>query len=151
MSQVTVSVLHNLRIVPRAVTIILIVRERNHCPRIKSRLKMSNQIIKPHLMMSNVMLCPAVDLNTSGLRHSKRIREQNNSQSPEPASRMAYVTKLKEKSKLRLALFSMFCTIAVHTSSALSTTVQAPMKSTRDATSSILSKTVESFHKVNTL
>ena len=93
----------------------------------------------------------AVDLNTSGLRRSRRIQELNKQQSPEPASRMAHATELKEKSKLGLALFSMFCTIAVHTSSALSTTVQAPMKSTRDATSSILSKTVESFHKVNTL
>ena len=94
---------------------------------------------------------PAVDLNTSGLRRSRRIQELNKSQSPEPASRMAYVTKLKEKSKLGLALFGMFCTIAVHTSSTLSTTMRAPMKSTRDATSSMLSKTVESFHKVNTL
>ena len=38
---------------------------------------------------------PAVDLNTSGLRRSRRIQELNKSQSSEPASRMAYVTKLK--------------------------------------------------------
>ena len=93
----------------------------------------------------------AVERNTSGLRRLRRIQEQNKNQSLEPASRMAYATKLKEKSKLGLALFSLFCTITVYTSSALSTTVQAPMKSTRDAPSSMSSKTVESFHKVNTL
>ena len=94
---------------------------------------------------------PAVDLNTSGLRRSKRIQEQNKSQSPVPASRTAYATKLREKSKLGLALFRLFCTLAVHASLALPTTIQAPMKSTKNATSSMLSKTVEGFHKFNTL
>ena len=40
----------------------------------------------------------AIDLSTSGLRRSKRIQEHNKSQSQEPASRMAYAIKLKEKS-----------------------------------------------------
>ena len=44
-----------------------------------------------------------------------------------------------------------FCIIAVHASAALSTKMQATMKNTRDATSSVLSKTLESFHKGSTL
>ena len=83
-----------------------------------------------------------VDLDTSGLRRLRRIQEQNGSQSPEPASRMAYATKLKEKLKIGLALFRLFCTIIVYTSSVRSTTMHTPMKSTRGAKSSMLSKTL---------
>jgi hypothetical protein len=93
----------------------------------------------------------AVVLNTSGLRRSNRIQKQNTRQSPEPASRIAFATKPKETSKLGLRFFSLFCTITVHTSSALSTTMQAPVKSTRHVTSYMLPKTVKSFHKVNTV